>query len=609
MSKYIDEEPIYMNVIDGYFLIRTIAVITGIILYYQGYFYMTMNGPLKYFSFMFEDLAMFNISPLIPIVHAIAFGAVYWGLKKDIGSVRLLAVVLLFIDIFAFPVGTIISIILIAFLLHPQTVKYFIPIAKKNKSYRAIGLSILIFSLVGFVVSSGVGGFTGLSEEFIDLEEEPQLSAIDKISGDFDLTSSKEENIIIQLRESESTMQAADLQSVMMQSVELMGGDVEKTTLAPVNTITAKLRSSRIEYLAKDPNIVRVVKDEPIVKLMYEPMGETIDKDYVWQPIKQIWRGNVTGTGKNVVIAVVDSGIDESISAFTRENGENVIIDKYEKYGDYVYWHGTAVASVIASQGTEDYPYVKGIAPDAEILDVGVFTPDLKAKVSDILDGWKWVVNWKKANPDKFVICSNSLGIPTHSEGILDSACDNMVVRYKIPMIVAAGNEHPQYRITSPGMAEYALTVGAVDKNGNIASFSCRGPAPNGNAKPDICALGVQIPAFLPHDNLVPIREVSGTSFSTPLVSAQFAVLAEEHPDYTIKDFYQAIKKGAVDKGEEGFDYEYGYGISNLEGAEASLLHSTATRQYVYLFALLPILALVVMFFPEIDKKINIYKI
>lgn len=609
MAKYVDEEPVYMNVIDGYFLIRTLAAVVGILLYYQGYFYMTMHGPLKYFSFMFEDLAMFSISPLIPMVHAIAFGVVYWGLKKDIGIVRLLAVVLLFIDIFAFPVGTIISVILIVFLLHPQTVKYFTPIAKKNSSYRAIGLAILVFALVGFVITSGVGGFTGLSEEFIGLEEEPQLSAIDKISGTFDLDSVEEEDIIIQLRESESSMQAADLQSVMLQSVKLLGGDIQKTTLAPLNTITAELRSSRIEYLAKDPNVVRIVKDEPVVELMYEPMGSAVEEDYVWEPIKQIWRGNVTGTGKNVVIAVVDSGIDESIPAFTRENGENVIIDKYEKYGDYVYWHGTAVASVIASQGTEDYPFVKGIAPDADLLDVGVFTPDLKAKISDILDGWKWVVNWKKANPDKFVICSNSLGIPTHSEGILDAAADNMVVRYQIPMVVAAGNEHPQYRITSPGMAEYVLTVGAVDKNGNIASFSCRGPAPNGKDKPDVCALGVQIPAFFPHDNIVPIREVSGTSFSTPVVSAQFAVLAEEHPDYTIKDFYQAIKNGAVDKGEEGFDYTYGYGIANLEGAEASLLHSTATRYYVYLFALLPLLALVVMFFPEIDKKLKIYKI
>jgi len=308
MSEYVDEEPVYMNVVDGYFLIRTLAALLGIVLYYQGYFYMTMSGPLKYFSFMFEDLAMFNISPLIPVVHVIAFGLVYWGLRKDIGIIRLLAVVLLFIDIFAFPVGTIISIILIAFLLHPQTVKYFTPIAKRNASYRAIGLAILVFSLVGFMVTSGVGGFTGLSDEFIDLKESPQLEALDKISGDFDLTSTEGQNIIIQLRETESSMQAADLQSVMLQSVKLLGGDVEKTTIAPINTITAELRQSRIEYLAKDPNVVRIVKDDPVVELMsYRPMGEPVSEDYIWQPIKQIWKGNVTGTGKNVVIAFINT--------------------------------------------------------------------------------------------------------------------------------------------------------------------------------------------------------------------------------------------------------------------------------------------------------------
>jgi len=44
-----------------------------------------------------------------------------------------------------------------------------------------------------------------------------------------------------------------------------------------------------------------------------------------------------------------------------------------------------------------------------------------------------------------------------------------------------------------------------------------------------------------------------------------------------------------------------------LNGALMSLSSEKPTRYYTYMFALLPIIALVVMFFPELDKKLNWY--
>jgi len=43
----------------------------------------------------------------------------------------------------------------------------------------------------------------------------------------------------------------------------------------------------------------------------------------------------------------------------------------------------------------------------------------------------------------------------------------------------------------TPGDADSALTIGAVDVNGIVADFSGYGPNAAGQVKPDVCAMGV----------------------------------------------------------------------------------------------------------------------
>jgi len=633
--KYVKKEPIPMKIIDAYFLIRTITSFLGVILFLTNYFYITRFGiVLQSFSFMFGELTLFAISPLIPLLHGIAFAVAFRGLRKDIGIARLLAIVLLFIDVFAFPVGTVLCLGMIVYLAHPATVKYFTPIAKKNIYYRAIGLGIIAISLVGFFFTSG------LSDSVLIQTEEPKImmSAEDKIDNTIDITSDETVEVIVELSYSTSMMQSVSLQSVLLQDIMLMGGEPQGSVYRVLNAIDTKISADKLVEIAKNPNVKRIIKNEPVIQLWgfqsndnaTMMRGESFDdcdgdgipnyKDsdwdglpcseaYVWEPIRKLWGISPDNTGKGIVIAVVDSGIDASIPALQRD-GKSVVIDSYELYGDWVHWHGTAVASVIASQGTEEYPNVKGIAPGVDLLDVEVFLPSGQATYFDIIKGWEWVVNWKEAHPDRFVICSNSLGVPSKTIGILDVCADNMALLYGIPMVVASGNMNPQYRICSPGMGRYVLTVGAVDENGHIAPFSCRGPAPEGIKKPDVCALGVDVPAFEPSDSLFPDvpKEVSGTSFSTPIVAGAIALLVEKNPQgYSIQQIYDAIRNGAKDAGPKGFDYDYGYGIVNLEGAILSLKSEKPTRYYVYMFALLPLIGIVLMFYPEIDRKLAFY--
>jgi hypothetical protein len=71
--------------------------------------------------------------------------------------------------------------------------------------------------------------------------------------------------------------------------------------------------------------------------------------------------------------------------------------------------------------------------------------------------------------------------------------------------VIAAGNDGPAERtVGSPGSADSALTVGAVDKQDQLAEFSSRGPrVGDGAVKPDLSAPGVSIVAAKAKDAII----------------------------------------------------------------------------------------------------------
>ncbi len=77
----------------------------------------------------------------------------------------------------------------------------------------------------------------------------------------------------------------------------------------------------------------------------------------------------------------------------------------------------------------------------------------------------------------------------------LEAEVNKLSAEKGILFAIAAGNEGPE-SIGSPGSADAALTVGAVDGNDKLADFSSTGPRVGDSAiKPDVTAPGVDITA------------------------------------------------------------------------------------------------------------------
>ena len=251
-------------------------------------------------------------------------------------------------------------------------------------------------------------------------------------------------------------------------------------------------------------------------------------------------------TGKGVPVAVLDTGIDASHPDLaTQVAGEKNFTTEP---ADDLVGHGTHVASTIAGTGAASDGKYKGVAPDARIYD-GKVCEVRGCQDSAILAGMEWAATEVKAK-----VVNLSLGGPDTPEiDPLEEAVNRLTAQTGTLFVIAAGNEGPRDgTVASPGSADAALTVGAVDKQDHLAAFSSRGPrVGDGALKPDVTAPGVDIVAAKSKDSSIgePVGDrylrLSGTSMATPHTAGSAAILLQEHPSWTPAEVKSALMASA----------------------------------------------------------------
>ncbi|BDF95200.1 S8 family serine peptidase [Pseudoalteromonas sp. KAN5] len=130
--------------------------------------------------------------------------------------------------------------------------------------------------------------------------------------------------------------------------------------------------------------------------------------------------------------------------------------------------------------------------------------------------------------------------------------------------IAAAGND-ANSSLSYPASYDSVVSVAAVDRNGNKASFS------QYNSQVEIAAPGVGTNSTWNNGGY---KSISGTSMATPHVSGVAALVWSYFPNCSNQQIRDALNVTAQDKGTPGRDTSYGFGIVKAKDAYDYLAQS-----------------------------------
>ncbi len=150
---------------------------------------------------------------------------------------------------------------------------------------------------------------------------------------------------------------------------------------------------------------------------------------------------------------------------------------------------------------------------------------------------------------------------------IITQAADKAFEKGMI-VVNSAGNsgDNPWYYIGAPADGNNVLAIGATDHEGNVASFSSRGPSFDGRVKPDVATIGRYSAVVDINGNVV---YSNGTSFSSPEMAGMVAVLWQIFPQKKNSEIIKAVKRSAHHYNNP--DVYLGYGIPNFRLAYLDL--------------------------------------
>jgi len=256
-------------------------------------------------------------------------------------------------------------------------------------------------------------------------------------------------------------------------------------------------------------------------------------------------------TGAGVTVAVLDTGIDGDHPDLVGKVADARNFSEEPESADTV-GHGTHVAGIIAGSGEASGGTYRGVAPDATLIS-GKVCESYWCTESAMLAGMHWAAAEKRATVVNFSIG----GGDSPEIDPLEEAVNTLTEQTGTLFVISAGNAGDDRSVGSPGSADAALTVGAVDRDDQLADFSSRGPRVGDDAiKPDITAPGVEIVAARASGTTLgePVGDsyvaASGTSMSAPHVTGAVAVLAQRQPAWVADQFKATLMASATPRPE-----------------------------------------------------------
>ncbi len=405
--------------------------------------------------------------------------------------------------------------------------------------------------------------------------------------------------------------QTAEDRAKIIREYQANNPQSENARLSAENTLKLEItaRNLRVEaYLKEHPTFQRTfvkngslyfLKDidaegNPVyINTKNKDSGTLIKAD-------QMYMGGTLGvdiTGQNMVAGVWDGGqvraTHELLSGKVAMQAGQTLDGSASNFSGNN--HQTHVSGTIVGKNIANQPSARGIAHGATALNY------------DFSDDFAEMTAFSN---QAYLISNHSYGlandntVPTWKFGAYDSEArnwDNLTNQniYYLPF-VAGGNEQQSNGnsakagydlMTGASAAKNSITVGAVDGDKAMSSYSNWGPTDDGRVKPEIVTRGTGINSSIFADKTTNIPSdvaysgnglnSSGTSYASPAAAASGLLLQQYY-----RSLYGSFMKSATlkalmlgtaeDLGQPGPDHKFGWGLLNVEKAANAIKYRSA---------------------------------
>lgn len=331
----------------------------------------------------------------------------------------------------------------------------------------------------------------------------------------------------------------------------LLGAKIVRLRI-PDNRQREQVIAALIQAVGADPRILAVQPNfvfEASQGATPATLGSPPLPQYATEKVR-LAEAHRTSSGRNVRIAVIDTGLDVAHPELA-----GAVAESFDAIGEgpvEVEAHGTAVAGIVAAR-----QQMRGMAPDARVLAIRSFSGGgggrPQATTLSLIKGLDWaaakaarVVNMSFAGP---------------KDPLLQATIEAAQARGLI-MVAAAGNGGPSAASAYPAAFDRVIAVTASDSDDQLYDKANRG------SYIAVAAPGVDILALAP---AAAYEMSSGTSLAAAHVSGIIALMLERKPTLTIETVRAILSSTARDPDRTAATRGLGAGIVDAARAVAAV--------------------------------------
>jgi hypothetical protein len=327
-----------------------------------------------------------------------------------------------------------------------------------------------------------------------------------------------------------------NLTIIDMQTSALTGGTIVHFSIPGGRSARDVVRAMEAERIVSQPNYVYEAVQETAAAADADTSAS--DQLYVANKLR-LNEVHKIATGKDVLVAVIDSRIDEAHPELAK--GISEYFDAVGK-ADKPHTHGTGMAGAIVSQDR-----LIGVAPGARTLAIHAFatgsSQSPQATTQAIIKGLDWAVS-KGAR-----VINMSFAGP--KDPMLALALKKASEKGAI-LIAAVGNAGPKSPPLYPAADPHVIGVTAIDENDKLYNGA------NVGAQVAVAAPGVDVMVPAPEGSY---QLTTGTSVAAAQVSGVAALLLEKHPEADAQLVLEVLTSSATRLGGNKRDDKLGWGL------------------------------------------------